>query len=95
MIIRWTNDAEGDLSSIRYFIESDSLEASRKVVLSIIWHTEQHLALFPNSGKIGRVAGTREFLVPKLPYFVPYRVNGSTIEIIGVYHTSQAWPEEF
>ncbi len=95
MKIHWTNDAEQNSLAIRCFIESDSIEASRKVVLAIILHTEHRLTLFPASGKIGRVSGTREFLVPKLPYFVPYRIKGTTIEIIGVYHTSQAWPEEF
>jgi toxin ParE1/3/4 len=41
----------------------------------------------------GRVPGTRELVIPKTPYVVPYRVRGSTIEIARVYHSSRRWPE--
>jgi plasmid stabilization system protein ParE len=34
----------------------------------------------------GRVPGTRELVIPKTPYIVPYRVRHSTIEIARVYH---------
>jgi toxin ParE1/3/4 len=38
-------------------------------------------------------SGTRELVIPKTPYIVPYRLRGSTIEIVRVYHSSRRWPE--
>src|ERR1700683_5532613 len=45
------------------------------------------------SGHPGRGPGTRELVIPKTPYIVPYRIRGTTIEIARVYHSSRRWPE--
>ena len=37
--------------------------------------------------------GTRKLIIPDTPYIVPYRVRGTIIEIVGVYHTSRRWPD--
>ncbi len=50
---------------------------------------------FPKLGRPGRVRGTLELIVPDLPYIVPYRIKGSEIQILSVYHTSRKWPEQF
>ena len=47
----------------------------------------------PKLGAPGRVPGTRELVIPKTPYIVPYRVRHSTIEIARVYHASRRWPD--
>jgi toxin ParE1/3/4 len=43
----------------------------------------------------GRVAGTRELIIPKTPFIVPYQVNGQPLEILRIYHAAQRWPEVF
>jgi toxin ParE1/3/4 len=50
------------------------------------------LARFPQSGRPGRRAGTRELVVGRTPYLVPYRILGETIEILRVLHGSRQWP---
>jgi toxin ParE1/3/4 len=47
----------------------------------------------PKLGAPGRIPGTRELVIPKTPYIVPYRVRGTKIEIARVYHTSRRWPD--
>ena len=37
---------------------------------------------------------TRELVVPKTRYIVPYRVRGDTIEILRVFHTSRRLPQK-
>jgi hypothetical protein len=49
----------------------------------------------PEIGRNGRVAGTRELVIPKTPFLVPYRVNGQSLEILRIYHAAQRWPEVF
>lgn len=50
------------------------------------------LEKFPFSGREGRVEGTRELVVPGLPYILPYRIEGEDIQIASVIHTSRKWP---
>jgi toxin ParE1/3/4 len=43
----------------------------------------------PSVGRPGRVPGTRELVVAKTRYIVPYRIRGNTIEILRGFHTSR------
>jgi plasmid stabilization system protein ParE len=50
------------------------------------------LALFPNRGRIGRVAGTCELVLAPLPYIVVYRVNPDSVDIVRIFHSAHNWP---
>jgi plasmid stabilization system protein ParE len=52
------------------------------------------LKQFPQSGRVGRTRGTRELVVPGLPYIVPYRIVDDVILILSVVHTSRKWPKK-
>jgi hypothetical protein len=41
------------------------------------------------------VPGTRELIVTKTRYVVPYRVRGETVEILRVFHTSRRLPDRW
>jgi plasmid stabilization system protein ParE len=47
---------------------------------------------FPQSGRPGRRAGTRELVVAKTPFVVAYRVRGDLVEILRVLHGARRWP---
>ena len=49
----------------------------------------------PNSGRIGRVAGTREITVSGTRYVVAYRVLEKMIQVLAVFHGAQKWPKSF
>lgn len=93
MRIKWLSEAVGDLIGIREHIAQDS-PASAEGVATRILSTVDYLRSHPGIGRAGRVPGTREIIIPGLPYIVPYRVRGNNIEILGVLHTSRKWPEE-
>lgn len=95
MEIIWMPEAIQDLQSIQAYVAQDSLTQSHKVVTSIVLFTESQLGTFPLSGRTGRVPNTLELVIPKLPYFVPYRIRNNVIEILRVYHTSRLLPERF
>ena len=44
-------------------------------------------------GRAGRAEGTREWVVPRLPYIVVYEVHGDSREVlvIAVFHGAQDW----
>jgi toxin ParE1/3/4 len=80
-----------DLISLRAHIAEHDPAAAKRVALHVIYCVE-HL-LSENPQLAGRVPGTRELVIPKTPYIVPYRIRGTTIEIARVYHSSRRWPE--
>ncbi len=67
--------------------------AAKRVALHILYCVEYLLSENPKLGAPGRVPGTRELVIPKMPYIVPYRVRGTKIEIARVYHSSRRWPD--
>ena len=95
MDIIWMPEALIDLSDIQEYIASDSLEGANEVTQVIMHFVVKQLEVFPRSGHVGRVNGTLELVVPRLPYFIPYRITNGHIDILRVYHTSRYWPEQF
>jgi toxin ParE1/3/4 len=50
------------------------------------------LAEFPMMGRDGALTGTRELIVPGLPYIIVHRAASDEIVILGVYHAAQLRP---
>ncbi len=93
MNIIWSPEAIEDLISLRAYITENDPDAARRVVLHIVQNIEQLLSDHPHMGRIGRLPGIRELVIPKTPYIVPYRLQRSTIQILRVYHGAQRWPD--
>ena len=74
------------------YIALDSPESARRVVGRILEQIDQ-LTDYPESGRAGRIAGTRELVVTGTPYIVPYRIRDNFIEILRVFHSSRKWPK--
>ena len=51
------------------------------------------LAGSPALGRPGRVADTRELVIPGTPYIIPYRVKGGIVQVITILHSAQRWPD--
>jgi plasmid stabilization system protein ParE len=77
--------------ALRAYIARDNPEAAADVALMLLAAVER-LAELPNLGRPGRLAGTRELVVPGTPYVIPYRVKPERLEIIAVFHGRQQWP---
>jgi addiction module RelE/StbE family toxin len=94
MKVIWTNPALKDLEAILDYIALENPIAAYEVATSIQLATEK-LADFPDIGRQGRVANTRELILPDLPYVLPYEVCRDTEEVyvLTVFHTDRKWPE--
>ena len=94
MQIKWLHEAGNDLVEIRRYTAEDRPSAALQVAERVL-DTVTYLRDHPEIGRAGRIPGTRELVIPGLPYIVPYRVKGNEIEILGVLHTGQEWPKSF
>ncbi len=93
MKIAWSPEAIEDLVSLRAYIAEDNPAAARRTVQHIVESIEQLLPDNPRIGRAGRVPGTRELVIPRTPYIVPYRLQRRTIQILRVYHAARRWPD--
>ncbi len=93
MNIAWSPEAIEDLVSLRAYIAEDDPAAAQRVVRHIIRNVEELLPDNPQIGRAGRVPGTRELVIPRTPYIVPYRVRRAIIQILRVYHGARRWPD--
>jgi toxin ParE1/3/4 len=94
-MIEWTERAAGQLEQARDYIAlSNSASVADRIVRRILLSVE-HLAAFPTAGRPGRVAGTRELVIPNTPFLAAYAVDRDRVVILAVYHGAQRWPEAF
>lgn len=91
MQIKWLRTALRNLDDEATYIAQDDPAAARLVVARVLDAVAQ-LADQPGLGRPGRVPGTRELVVLKTRYLVPYRVQGNTVEVLRVFHTSRRLP---
>jgi toxin ParE1/3/4 len=91
MRIRWTLAAADDLESIANYLFEKTPEHAARLVRAI-YGAPSSLDRFPNRGRAGKKDGTRELVMPSLPYVIVYQVRGETVNIVRILHGSQDWP---
>ena len=94
MKLRYTPQARSGLEEIHSYIAQDNPVAARKAVAAI----RRDVTLLidnPGLGRPGRVAGTRELVIARLPFVAAYRIHGRFIEVLAVIHTARDWPNSF
>jgi len=91
----WSPEAIDDLIALRAYIEQDEPAAAQRIALHIIQNVETLLLNNPEIGRPGRVPGTRELVIPKTPFIVPYRLVGTTLQILRIFRGARRWPDTF
>jgi plasmid stabilization system protein ParE len=92
--IKWLRTALKNFDDEISYIAGDDPAAAR-LVARRIFHAVAMLATQPALGRSGRISGTRELLVPKTRYLIPYRVRRGVIEILRVFHASRRLPKRW
>jgi toxin ParE1/3/4 len=90
--LAWSAFALSDRDAIFTFIEADNPTAAIMVDERIV-AAARRLIDFPGSGRVGRIAGTRELVINGTPYVAAYVVTESAVRILRVLHGAQEWPE--
>ncbi len=92
----WSAEAEQDYLDILRCIAADNPFAAEKVV-NAIEEAGNDLGTFA-TGRPGRVTGTYEKPVARLPYIVAYALashaGNEIVVILRVIHTARDWPDE-
>lgn len=91
MKLVWSSSALQDLREVHAYIASENPAAAKKVVARIVFLVRQ-LPENPKIGRPGRVPDTRELVVTRTPFVVPYRVAADRIDVLRVYHAARLWP---
>jgi toxin ParE1/3/4 len=89
----WTRRALRELDEIFAYVARDSRPAAGALV-ELIEARASALKHHPDIGHPGREHGTRELVLAGTPYILPYRVRDGRIEILAVFHSSRAWPDQ-
>jgi toxin ParE1/3/4 len=89
--IRWLARALANLNAEAEYIARDKPQAAARIVQTI-HESIDLLQRHPGLGRPGRVAGTRELIVPGI---VPYRIRDNEVQILRVFHGARKWPSKF
>jgi toxin ParE1/3/4 len=69
----------------------NSPENAEKLIRTI-YEAPAALLIFPSRGRSGKEPGTREFVIPSLPYIVVYTVDPEIVHIVRILHGAQDRP---
>lgn len=94
--VQWSRAALDDLKDQIAYIAADNPKAAHRI-LDRIRDTAAALGEMA-TGRPGRVGGTYEKVVTRLPYILAYaisaRPSGEVVSIVRVIHTARDWPDE-
>jgi len=93
MSIKWTVLAADDLDGVIDYIGRDDRPTAERVGREIVAAVSR-LVAFPGLGRPGRVKGTRELIVPDLPYIVVYEARGDRVCVLRLLHAARAYPPQ-
>lgn len=94
MRVKWLQKAMKNLDEEITYIALDDTETACKIYQYIKTKVSD-LKNHHNIGRSGRIFGTRELVIDRYPYIIPYRVHNDVIEILRVFHTSRKPPRKW
>jgi toxin ParE1/3/4 len=88
---RWSRPARQDLEAQLEYVGRESPGLVGRVAAQVRQATEA-LDVFPQLGREGVVEGTRELVIPRLPFVCVYRIRDGRVEILRFLHERMQWP---
>lgn len=90
--LRYSARAQSQLTSIGDYIKNEAGPDAASRVGQRIREAAGLLRYFPNGGRVGRVSGTRQWVVRHVPYVIVYELfpaDPAEIIVLGVFHCRQ------
>lgn len=92
MQVRWLRKAIRNLDAeADYIAEENAIVAAEMFVY--VKAKADALGDFPATGRPGRVPNTRELVIDRYPFVLPYRVVGDEVQVLRVFHTRRKLPK--
>lgn len=92
MRVRWLQKTIRNLDAEAVYIAEENATAATEMFVYVKTKVEE-LSDFPSTGRPGRVPGTRELVIDRYPFVVPYRVVGDELHVLRVFHTRRKPPK--
>jgi toxin ParE1/3/4 len=89
----WARYALADRDDIFSYVEAENPRAAAEIDERIV-SAARRLIEFPESGRPGRIAGTRELVIPRSPYIAAYVATADRVRILRGLHGARIWPDE-
>jgi len=94
MRVKWLQTAIKSFDKAMAYIAKEDEEAAQEMS-DYIKARVAGLIEQPHQGRPGRIFGTRELVIDKFPFIVPYRVKNDEVQILRVFHTSRKPPRKW
>ena len=94
MKVIWSAASVRHLQEVVEYLQGESSAGAITIRLRIL-DTVSRVKLMPYSGRVGRIDGTREAVVPRTSYIVVYQVSPQAVVILGIWHAARLWPDVF
>jgi toxin ParE1/3/4 len=92
MRLRWTTLFQRDFDEALSFIAQNSVTGALSV-----WHEIEgqvaKLADYPEMGRSGSVARTRELIINRTPFIAIYRIGEAEIILLRLIHAARDWSQ--
>lgn len=92
MKLKWTDPAIADRMAIYDYLASKNPIAAAEID-ALISAAASQLSRNPSSGKVGRVSGTREWVIHHF-YLLIYEVKNDLLIILAVVLSHRQWPKD-
>lgn len=89
---KWLKKALADLDSSLDYVAENQGEVAATALAKKLFDAVDSIVDNPSIGRPGRMTGTRELVVSGTLYLIPFRVKGTTVEILRIFHTSRNPP---
>ena len=93
MRVKWLRRAKYELEAEFSYVAQESPDLAAKMY-AYVRDRIASLENFPETGRPGRILGTRELVLDHYPYLIPYRVKDNIIEILRFFHTRRKPPKK-
>lgn len=92
MRIEWKVTARNDLAQVATWLARENPRAAISVQAEVMKQVDR-LGRHPRSGRPGRIEGTRELVINRTPYIVPYHISAEAVVVLRVLHSARRWPD--
>jgi addiction module RelE/StbE family toxin len=95
-LVTWSPEAKADFELIFSYLKQHAsatiaCETSESILAAVA-----HLRDFPQTGRVGRITGTREWVVSRAPYMIIYELEltDNHMLLLRILHTARLWPQQ-